>query len=62
MRSLLQQSNILQDHIIMTKAAYDLSLQYKSRKSYKLFYNFEQQQIRDDNIHLASDYDHKCLL
>ncbi len=40
----------------MTKPAYDLSLGYNSRQSYKLFKIFEQSWMKYDNNHLASDY------
>ncbi len=40
----------------MTKPAYDLSLGYNSRQSYKLFKVFEQPWMKYDNNHLASDY------
>ena len=46
----------------MTKPAYDLSLGYNSRQSYKLFKVFEQPWMKYDNNHLASDFVTKCLL
>ena len=47
---------------IMTKPAYDLRLRYNSGQSFELFYIFEQQQMKDNENHLASDFYQKCLL
>ena len=45
----------------VTKPAYELHPRYNSGQSSKLFKIFKQQQMKDDENHLASDYYKKCL-
>ena len=52
---LVQQSNLSDACIIVTKPAYALSLGHSSRQSYKLFKVFKQPRKKDDNNHLVSE-------
>ncbi len=56
-----KKSNTMHVYQTLTKPAYDLSLRYNPGQSDKLFYIFEQQQMKDDENYLASDYYQTCL-